>query len=167
MTRRSGPPPTLTQDQIRRVVAWQAKRQAFRKRYGTVSMLAARLQVPQRALYAYIQAYERNGPSPGDCEGFKRRPLSSTAAFQVARWVDRGRQFAKTSGSVAKLAREFGVSPQVIYHCIRKRGLYSQLPCDAWSPAPSTLEKWQQTLGIQASNDWRSDLLRRWQRVLP
>ncbi len=168
MTHRSGPPPILTQDQIRKVVAWQERRQAFSKSYGTVGTLAIRFHVSKRALYSFVQAYERTGVIPGSGDGFKRRrALGIEAARHVCRWVDRQRQFAETNGSVATLAREFSVSPQLIYDCMRRNGQYRQVPRDAWSPAPSTVAKARRAVVTEASNDWRSKLLRSWKRVPP
>jgi hypothetical protein len=157
MVTRHGPPSDLTPCKIRRILAWHARREAFKQRHGSIQALALRLRISSRTVYHYIECYRRN---PRALLLARRRPVAGLdTVHAIVSWYRARERFMASRGSVIKFAQALGVKPARIFACIRRAAKATAQRNS--NPANRLPNK----PGRYVDQVTRSELLRRWPRV--
>lgn len=170
MATRRGAPRKLTDVQVQRILEWHAQGKAFRRAHGTRLQLAQHLCMSVHTLNAYI-AHLHPLKSSESHPGRPRR-LTDQQLAEVFVWHRAYQQHRVAHGTQVRLARELGVSPATIQHCIRCSGRYETYPRVTAAP-----QRRSRAVGVSNSarrlssvidrdNQVRNALLRGW-RVIP
>jgi transposase len=182
MARRRGSPRKLTDDQIRQVLAWHTRWQAFRTAHGTALELAARLRVNVHVIRYCMAQYRKRRTQPrlaADTSVARRgrpRRLSAVNSRRVIAWYCQYQRFLAVQGSVRTLATKLDVSVTTIYDCIRREGHYFQRSRAAMTvrtaSASLSRQRRRTRTGGRASasaceTELRSRLLKNWRRAAP
>lgn len=180
MARRRGSLRKLTDVQIRQVLAWHTRWQAFRTAHGTARQLAERLRVNVHVIRYCMAQYRKCSTRPrlaADTSVARRgrpRRLSAANSRRVIAWYGQYQRFLAVQGSVRTLAAKLDVSVTTIYDCIRREGHYLQRSRAAMAVrTASRLRQRRRTrTGGRASasaceTELRSRLLKNWRRSVP
>jgi hypothetical protein len=153
-----GHPTDLTPRQVRRILAWYARWEAFEQRHGSVRELAARLHAPVRTVYNYLAAYRGNPRSLSDAPRGRPRSLTPADIRRIIRWHDFRQRFLRSLASSAELARDLGIKEPRIFACVnRARRERQRAMSSARLPSPgSKRERESRRLSV---------LLRTWPKV--
>jgi hypothetical protein len=115
-----GDPTHLTLRQVRRILTWYARREAFEQRHGSVRDLAARLRIPLRTVYNYLSLCRRDSKPPPAPPRGRPRSLSRATVRRIIRWHDVRQRFLRSLGSSSELARDLGIKEPRIFDCVRR-----------------------------------------------
>jgi hypothetical protein len=116
-----GPRPSLSRDQVQRVLRWNQSQVRFQQKQGTLASFSKSLGL---TLWQLRRALRPR---------FGRLTLTLDQKKRIAQWKARKRRFQKQHPSARQLAKSLGVSRSTLFLCIDKKGVYPTLS-DAQQP---------------------------------